>query len=340
MSRCGAILATLVCCGLAIPQFARADDPVPRAIQKWLRPQSWLRDTEGPVVQLGKSGEFDDTHLFAPCVGRVDGLYLLWYSGSTGSVGERVFDLGLARSADGRTFAKHVPNPVFRFGDGKHSVLTPTLLRRADGSVLREDGNLRMWFSSTHFAGKSGLHTLHETRSVDGVGWSQPSAPLLEHVYAPTILKEGNEYRMWYTDVSRDPWVIRLATSRDGRRWNGHPDPVLVPEAPWEKARLFYPAVLKSDGVYLMWYGSYWTARANTTAIGLAASLDGIRWYRNSHNPVLGPDPDRPWESHYTTSQSVVRNDDGSFRIWYASRKQPPFVNKYFAIGTATWVGP
>jgi hypothetical protein len=36
----------------------------------------------------------------------------------------------------------------------------------------------------------------------------------------------------------------------------------------------------------------------------------------------------------------VIRNEDGSFRIWYASRKKPPFVNKYFAINTATWSGP
>jgi hypothetical protein len=26
--------------------------------------------------------------------------------------------------------------------------------------------------------------------------------------------------------------------------------------------------------------------------------------------------------------------------MWYASRKQPPFVNKYFAINTARWAGP
>jgi hypothetical protein len=32
-----------------------------------------------------------------------------------------------------------------------------------------------------------------------------------------------------------------------------------------------------------------------------------------------------------------MRLDDGSFRIWYASRRKPPFVNKYFAINTAVW---
>ncbi len=339
------LLCFAICLLSNVPDPVVADEPrsatnAPLELRKWLQPQQWRRDTEGPVIQLGKSGDFDDTHLFAPCVARIADEYRLWYSGSTGTVAERVFDLGMATSTDGRVFQKHSANPVYRFGDGKHSVLTATLLRSADGSVLREDGKLRMWFSSTHFSGGTGHHALYETQSTDGVNWNEPSEPLLDHVYAPTILKEGEEYRMWYTDVSSDPWVMRLATSRDGRRWRVHPDPLLKPEAEWETSRLFYPAVIKTDGVYLMWYGSYWSERPNTTAIGLAASIDGYHWYRNPHNPVLRPDPKRPWESHYTTSQSVIRNDDGSFRIWYASRKKPPFINKYFAINTATWGGP
>jgi predicted GH43/DUF377 family glycosyl hydrolase len=114
-------------------------------------------------------------------------------------------------------------------------------------------------------------------------------------------------------------------------------DPVLQVDQEWERDRLFYPHVLKVDGVYLMWYGSYWKERPGTTAIGMAASEDGLTWHKHPDNPVLRPDPNRPWESHYVTSHSVIRMADGSFRIWYASRTKPPFVNKYFAINTATW---
>jgi hypothetical protein len=35
-----------------------------------------------------------------------------------------------------------------------------------------------------------------------------------------------------------------------------------------------------------------------------------------------------------------MRLADGSFRYWYASRKQPPFLNLYFAINTARWASP
>jgi len=90
-----------------------------------------------------------------------------------------------------------------------------------------------------------------------------------------------------------------------------------------------------------MWYGSYWKGqRGQKTALGVAVSRDGRRWIKSAHNPVFRPEESRPWESHYVTSQSAIRHDDGSWRIWYASRTKPPFTHKYFAIGTATWKGP
>ena len=314
----------------------RAEPPASVAV--WLKQsQAWERDTDGPIVSLGQPGAFDDTHIFAPLVSHEGGRFQLWYCGSTGRVAERVFSLGLATSPDGRQFKRHSAEPVYAFGDGKHSVLTPTLLRNPDGSTLREAGRLRMWFSSTWFAGGSGQHTLHEATSEDGISWSRPSLPLLENVYAPSIIREGTTYRMWFIDVKQDPWVIRHASSTNGRNWDVHEAPVLTVDQNWERTRLFYPTVLKQDGVYLMWYGSYWAGRSSTTALGFAASADGLNWYKHPDNPVLRPDPDRPWESHYVTSQSVIRLADGSLRIWYASRRKPPFVNKYFALNTAVW---
>ncbi len=345
-----AILNAVLFC-VALPNVVLAQNKtndardIPDSLKRWLQPQDWQRDTAGPVLSLGEARAFDDTHIFAPCVARRDGEYMLWYSGSTGAVAQRGFSLGMATSKDGRGFARSSHGPVLKFSDGKRSVLTATLLRDPDGTPIAENGRLRMWFSATDFTDGTGRHALYESTSQDGAQWGEPSEALLEGVYAPTIIKETTDdgedaYRMWYTDVSSGDWTIRTATSQDGREWDVHPDSVLTAEAEWEQNRLFYPTVLKVDGVYLMWYGSYWSARANTTAIGFAVSSDGIHWHRNPHSPVLTPVEDRAWESHYTTSQSVIRQDDGSFRIWYASRKQPPFVNKYFAINTAIWAGP
>ena len=305
------------------------------AITRWLEPQAWTRDSQSPCVSLGEPGTFDDMHLFAPCVAFENGTYRMWYSGSRGEVAERVFRLGLATSADGVHFAKHPSSPVYDFGDGKHSVLTPTLLRNPDGSLRRENGRLRMWFASTTFE-PGNPHTLHETSSTDGLSWAPPSDAYLENLYAPTVIVENGVYQMWYTDVTADPWCFRHARSNDGRNWQVTSEPVLQVDQDWELGRLFYPTVLKADGLYLMWYGSYW-GDGQQTALGVAVSADGIRWRKSPHNPVFRPDASRDWESHYTTSQSVIRLPDGSWRIWYASRTKPPFVHKYFAIGTASW---
>jgi hypothetical protein len=148
-------------------------------------------------------------------------------------------------------------------------------------------------------------------------------------------------YEMWFSDVSKRPWIYRHASSNDGTKWTVTPKPVLYLSQDWEAEVLVYPTVLKVDNAYLMWYGSYDRAiRRETTAIGFAASLDGLTWHKNPSNPVLRPDPSRPWESNYVGSGCVLHLADGSFRYWYASRKAPPFLNLYFAINTARWSGP
>lgn len=315
-----------------------ADDGTPpQQLREWFVPQKWQRDTDGPVVSLGKAGQFDDTHIFAPSVIRDGDRFLLWYCGSRGKVSERVFRLGLSISNDGRVFAKHQSNPVYGFADSKRSVLTPTVLQSANGNPIRHDGRLRMWFSSTDFKNGNGLHTLHESTSSDGIDWTPPSKPLLEHVYAPSVIRDGCRFRMWFVDVRAEPWVIKHASSTDGRSWDVDQKPCLIIDQKWEAKRLFYPTVLKIRGAYMMWYGSYWSANPSATATGFAASLDGRRWFKHPNNPVHRPDPAREWESNYVTSQSVMQLDNGDFRMWYASRKKPPFVNKYFAINTATW---
>src|SRR5688572_3104856 len=84
----------------------------PRELARWFGPQTWEKDTEGPVLSLGADGQFDDRHIFAPAVAREDDQFLLWYSGSRGTPGNRVFRMGLATGADGKRFEKHPDNPV------------------------------------------------------------------------------------------------------------------------------------------------------------------------------------------------------------------------------------
>lgn len=117
-------------------------------------------------------------------------------------------------------------------------------------------------------------------------------------------------------------------------------EPALQLDQEWEHVTLFYPYVLKTGGVYVMWYGSYWRADTSKTALGLAVSEDGLHWTKGPHNPVFGPDESRAWETNYTTSQTVLPLADGRWRIWYASRCSNFQAHKYFAIATAVCDGP
>jgi len=329
----------LVTLWIALESLESVGAQAPRELARWFGPQTWERDVSEPVLSLGQAGAFDDMHIFAPAVIHERDRFWLWYSGSRGTPGKRVFRVGLATSADGKAFVRHPDNPVLEFKDGARSVLTPTLLRQGDGAVLREDGKLRMWFTAG-VLGKPGVQTLHEATSADGVKWSDPSPALAEHVYCPTVLKTERGYEMWFSDVSKRPWVIRHGTSGDGHKWTIDEQAALHLSQPWEGEVLVYPTVLKIDNAYLMWYGSYDSVtRRAKTAIGFAVSLDGSAWHKHPGNPVLRPDPKRPWETNYVGSGSVMRLPDGSFRYWYASRKAPPFRNLYFALGTARWAG-
>lgn len=310
---------------------------MPDSIEAKLVPQKWVRDATGPVISLGPAGSFDDTHLFAPCVAYEHGTYRMWYCGATGNLNDRAYKVGLAESADGVHFTKDARSPILVAPNPADSIVTPTLLRGANGAVLREDGRLRMWCIVANFA--AGTHTLHESTSIDGVAWTPLSGELMRNIYAPTVVHDGGRYRMWYTDVSREQWCFRHADSVDGIHWTADPDPCMVIDQPWEHNRLFYPFVLRDGNTWLMWYGSYSVENNSRTALGFAVSEDGRRWTKSPHNPMLNPDLTRPWESHYNTSETVLRLADGSWRIWYGSRTKPPHVNKYFAVGTARWPG-
>jgi beta-xylosidase len=327
-----------------------------RSIESWLAPQNWRRDSDQPALSLGEKGTFDDQHIFAPHVIQQDGEFWMYYSGSQRCVDagtykgvakdpehpeksdQRLFKLGLAKSTDGVHFTRVSRDPVFSFGDDIHSVVTAAILKNPDGSVHREDGKLRMYFAAVDFPRGTYKHDLYETTSSDGIHWAKPTF-VMANAYAPCVIKEGDKYRMWYTWIDRHPWHTNHAESDDGTHWKITEKPCIVMDQKWEVKDQVYPMVIKADGVYLMMYGCYWSDDKHT-ALGFAVSRDGLTWTKHPDNPVFRPEPKHDWESNFTTSHTLIRLSDGSFRLWYAGRRQPPWSNLYFAIGTARWEGP
>jgi predicted GH43/DUF377 family glycosyl hydrolase len=195
-----------------------------------------------------------------------------------------------------------------------------------------------MYFAAVDFPGGTYKHDLYQTTSADGLTWAKPTL-VMENAYAPCVVKDGEKYRMWYTCIDRHPWHTKHAESADGTKWTITERPCIVMDQKWEVKDQVYPMVVKADGVWLMVYGCYWNDDKHT-ALGFAVSKDGLTWTKHPGNPVFRPEPKNDWESNFTTSHTLLRLPDGGFRLWYAGRKQPPWSNLYFAIGTAHWSGP
>jgi len=208
--------------------------------------------------------------------------YLLWYAGADG----RRIRIGLSFSDDGKTWSRYGKNPVIDVREGK-AWMDTSIYR---GTVMKEDGVYRMWFSG--FNGTR-VRIGHAT-SRDGINWTRsPLGPVLEPgdgwdrfgVGYPSVIKEGNLYKMWYAGYDGLHQRIGYATSRDGIHWEKYPqNPVLDLGEGWDGVSVFYPSVIKDGSDYRLYYAGF---DGKTQRIGLALSKDGIQWERSSKNPIL-----------------------------------------------------
>jgi predicted GH43/DUF377 family glycosyl hydrolase len=188
-----------------------------------------------------------------------------------------------------------------------------------DVSVLRTDGNYRMWFSWRPKA------SIALVRSQDGYHWSQPEIALApnqasgweDDLNRPAVIQQGGKYHQWFTGQANGHSAIGYATSVDGVSWKRMSDqPVLSPTQPWEKVAVMCPDVLwdSHDQVYKMWYSG--GEQYEPDAIGYATSPDGLHWTKHADNPIFQADPQIEWEKAKVTACQVVKQD-GWYLLFY-----------------------
>ena len=209
---------------------------------------------------------------------------------------------------------KHDGNPVLGPGYCIEAVF--------DCCVIPESDRLRMWFSWRD------LRSIAYAESTDGVHWTPPRIVLevdrksgweTSHVSRPHVLKAGEAWYMWYTgrNSAERKGSLGLATSQDGEHWErSSANPVLSPEAEWEKKSIMCAHVLYELGGFRMWYSAGdWI---EPDSIGYASSDDGLHWRRDLQNPIFRPT--RGWESDRVTAFCVVprESDYLAFYIGFA----------------------
>ncbi len=199
---------------------------------------------------------------------------------------------------------------------------------------------------------------LHYASSVDGIhfdkqglldlndGWSEQQA-------FPFALYEDGRFKLWYGGGL--PYRIGYAESVDGVHFFAQPQPVLDPgpAGSWDAGDLVRPSILKlanpaatmlqalnlpltSTQLYLMYYNAFSSSNPDPgvgydTAIGLAASLDGLRWQRYDQNPIITSD-----QEIYTCFALRV---EGAYYLYYRIAGDVQLSTSIDGLHFATYAG-
>lgn len=134
--------------------------------------------------------------------------------------------------------------------------------------------------------------------SKDGINWEKcKHNPVFTGGYAPTVIKEGQLYKMWYVIGGFPDFRISYAKSNDGIHWKtDKAKAIMAPECKWEGVGICYPFVIKSEDCYTMFYSSMPLPH---TDVGIAYSSDGISWPAEKRAMLLEHGEAGEWNAVY-----------------------------------------
>lgn len=130
------------------------------------------------------------------------------------------------------------------------------------------------------------------------------------------VFHEG-KYYLWYTGQNKGVSSIGLAISDNGQDFVHAVDtPVLKATTKAEGVSVMNPCVLWDEniGKFRMWYSA--GENYEPDVICYAESTDGIKWNK-LNEPVLSKFESHIWERYKIGGCNVLRNDDGSYDIYY-----------------------
>jgi hypothetical protein len=223
-----------------------------------------LSVSSDPVLDIGEIGDFDDSGANPFSVIAYRGRKMMYYQGwqRLARSPYAVFT-GLAISdANSAKFQKAAHTPILeRTEEERHM--------RAAPFVMAESARLQMWYvaSSQWRYRDSQLYyniSISHGVSEDGVTWK--TLPCIgletdpEREYAvgrPTVLRDGDLYRMWYSIRAFDrPYAIGYAESQDGVVWERKDDKAGLTrsESGWDSEMICYPFVIRIGDRTVMFY--------------------------------------------------------------------------------------
>jgi hypothetical protein len=250
-----------------------------------------------PVLRRG-----DALDVLNPSVVRNDMYYSEWDG--------RVWHTAHARSEDGATWIKRgrVLSPDPATWEGSYIA--------ANGSALPAGDAVWYWY-----------HSGPRQRPAIGLArnWRKESQPVLKPgpymswdeygVADPYVIRAGDRYYMYFLGQDR-AWRQRIgvARSRDGIQWEKlKSNPILEIGEPgaFDENGLGEPAVWQARGFYWMLYTG--RGASEVRKLGMAQSIDGVRWTKLPH--VFAGRHD--WDSKVICDPAVEPLDEFRAAVWF-----------------------
>jgi len=240
-----------------------------------------------PIIAKGAGGAWDDYMVADPSVLKVGSTWYLYYTGVNAAASHRI---GLATSADGKTWTK-IADGI----GGTSKVLEPNIALPSEagdmvlGPTVYHDGTkFWMWYTSKHTDGK---YKLCLAESLDGKSWTKYagnpvySSVLASGVWHSIVAYFNSQYYIYFIRYDGAAYPhIDLIKSSDKTTWTESADnPVLIRREAWEGTNLYAGGLLRDgsgNGVTIdgkaWFYYSRQQAAAPNYAVGLAKTWAGV----------------------------------------------------------------
>lgn len=224
---------------------------------------------EKPLLELGRSGTFDDSGVMASSVIEHDGKVYMYYIGwNQGVTVCYQNSIGLAISEDGGTsFKKYSEGPIVG-----RSMSDPFFV--ASSCVIKSKDRWIMYYLSCTqwIKGASKMEPVYYIKyalSNDGINWETGLNNICidgvdEAIASPCVIKTEEKYLMWYStrktldyrNNRENSYRIGYAESQDGFNWTRKDSEVGigVSDAGWDSEMIEYAKVIKQDDRYIMFY--------------------------------------------------------------------------------------
>lgn len=227
----------------------------------------WDDFSDNPIIDIGASGSFDDTHILDPAAIVSDKKVYLYYRAQGHDLnGREISTIGLAISEDGFNFRKH-PQPVL--GSFHYQVGGPSIIQKGArfylfvGRIVASDP-AKTWDKSSRIVidlaiSDDLIHfTPYELNPV--ISWGEAGSFDSYSVTTPQVFEEDNRYFMTYCgsdDELDGPHHVGLAISDDLLHWSKYKDNPIFShgkKGTWDSDYLWAAHIAKIHDIYYMWY--------------------------------------------------------------------------------------